>query len=60
MQGRVTVAETRPLTFNAEIKSLCATLPDRFFYWGFCFLNRAFLECMRENPTNATITHSVD
>jgi hypothetical protein len=31
----------------------------RFFYWGFCFLNRAFCYCMREKPTNATIIHSV-
>jgi hypothetical protein len=31
------------LPFNAEIKSLRATLPDEIFYWGFCFLNRAFL-----------------
>jgi hypothetical protein len=23
-------------------------LPDEIFYWGFCFLNRAFLEYMRE------------
>jgi hypothetical protein len=25
-----------------EIESLRATLPDGIFYWGFCFLNRAF------------------
>jgi hypothetical protein len=24
------------------IKSLRAKLPDEIFYWGFCFLNRAF------------------
>jgi hypothetical protein len=28
--------------FNAGIKSLGATLPDESFYFGFCFLNRAF------------------
>jgi hypothetical protein len=28
--------------FNAGIKSLRATLPNEIFYWGFCFLNRAF------------------
>jgi hypothetical protein len=28
--------------FNAGIKSLRAALPDEMFYWGFCFLNRAF------------------
>jgi hypothetical protein len=27
---------------NAGIKSLRATLPDETFYYGFCFLNRAF------------------
>jgi hypothetical protein len=27
---------------NAGIKSLRATLPNEIFYWGFCFLNRAF------------------
>jgi hypothetical protein len=31
----------------------------RFFYWGFCFLNRAFRYYMREQPTNATNIHSV-
>jgi hypothetical protein len=29
--------------FKAGIKSLRATLHDEIFYWGFCFLNRAFL-----------------
>jgi hypothetical protein len=28
---------------NAGIKPLRATLPDEIFYWGFCFLNSAFL-----------------
>jgi hypothetical protein len=28
--------------FIAEIKSLCATVPDEIFYWGFCLLDRAF------------------
>jgi hypothetical protein len=32
---------TKP--FNTRIKSLRATLPDEIFYWGFFFLNRAFL-----------------
>jgi hypothetical protein len=32
---------------------------DEIFYWGFCFLNRAFREYMREKPTNTTIIHSV-
>jgi hypothetical protein len=31
--------------------------PD--FYWGFCFLNRAFLSYIREKPTNTPIIHSV-
>jgi hypothetical protein len=26
-----------------ELKHLRAKLPDGIFYWGFCFLNRAFL-----------------
>jgi hypothetical protein len=30
----------------------------RFFYWGFCFLNRAFRQYMREKPTNVTIIHA--
>jgi hypothetical protein len=37
------------------IKSFIATPPDEIFYWEFCFLNRS----IRENPTNATIIHSV-
>jgi hypothetical protein len=48
------------LPFNAGIKSLLATLPDKIFYWEFCFLNRAFRQYMREKPTNATIVNSVD
>jgi hypothetical protein len=31
-----------PVAFNAEIKPVRATLPDGSFYWGVCFLNRAF------------------
>jgi hypothetical protein len=46
-------------TFNAGIKSLRATLPDEIFYWGLCFLNRAFRKYMREKPTNAPIIRSV-
>jgi hypothetical protein len=30
------------LPYKAGIKSLLATLPDENFYWGICFLNRAF------------------
>jgi hypothetical protein len=32
---------------------------DEIFYWGFCFLNRAFRKCMLEKPTNTPIIHSV-
>jgi hypothetical protein len=28
--------------FNAGIKSVRTTLPDKIFYWGFCFLNCVF------------------
>jgi hypothetical protein len=28
--------------FNIGIKSLHAMLPDKIFYWGFCFLIREF------------------
>jgi hypothetical protein len=38
--------------FNPGIKSLRATLPDESFYWGLCFLNRAFRKYMREKLTN--------
>jgi hypothetical protein len=34
----------------------CLTI---FFYWGFCFLDRAFRKYMFEKPTNTPIIHSV-
>jgi hypothetical protein len=46
-----------PLT--QEINPSSQRYLTRIFYWGFCFLNRAFRLYMRENPTNTTIIHSV-
>jgi hypothetical protein len=40
---------------NVGIKSVRATLSDKIFYWGFCFLNKY----MREKPNNATIINLV-
>jgi hypothetical protein len=45
-----------PLT--PELNSSAQRFLTIFFYWGFCFLNRAFCYYMREKPTNATIMHS--
>jgi hypothetical protein len=47
------------IIYPAGIKSPRATLPDEIFYWGFCFLNRAFNYNVHEKPTNSTIIHSI-
>jgi hypothetical protein len=46
-----------PLT--PELNPSAQRCPTRFFTGGFWYLNRAFRLYVRENPTNATIIHSV-
>jgi hypothetical protein len=43
----------------SKARNLSHIYVDGTFYWGFCFLNRAFRNYMREKPTNTPIIHSV-
>jgi hypothetical protein len=46
-----------PLT--PELNPSAQRCLTRFVYWGFCFLNRAIRQHMREKPTNTPIIRSV-
>jgi hypothetical protein len=35
-------------------------LPDEIFYWGFCFLNRAFRYYMREKQMQQLFIHFIN